>query len=114
TTRYEHLREVWMSYQSPEATRSLASTPSAAEEAQSLSLAMHTLRRCDLCQGLRPTELHDIARAVRLLAFRSGEVICRQNDPGDSMYIVAKGRVRVAVELEDGDHRLLDYLGRGE
>lgn len=92
----------------------MSSIPTAAAEAQALSLAMQTLRRCDLCRGLTPTELHDIARAVRVRSFRSGETICRQNETGNSMFVVAKGRLRVAVETEDGGHRLLDYLGRGE
>lgn len=92
----------------------LSDVPTAGMAARELAQAMQTLRRCDLCRGLRPEQLHDIATAARLISVRSGDVICRQGEPGSSMYIVARGRVRVAVETEDGGHRMLDYLGRGE
>ena len=88
--------------------------PPAGVAAQALAQVMQTLRRCDLCRGLRPEQLHDIASAARLISVRSGDTICRQGEPGSSMYIVVRGRMRVAVETEDGGHRLLDYLGRGE
>ncbi len=42
-----------------------------------------------------------------------GEVLCRQGDPGDEMYIVVQGRLRFAVE-EGGKRRDLGEVGAGE
>lgn len=72
------------------------------------------LRRSALCQGLSRDELLEVASAVRPAAYRSGDVICRQNEPCDRMYLVARGRVRLTVERRDGEFRLLETLGPGD
>jgi len=41
------------------------------------------------------------------------QVLCRQGDPGDEMYVVAQGRLRFAVE-EAGKWRDLGEIGAGE
>lgn len=73
-----------------------------------------TLRHSRLCRGLSVEELHDLALAVHPLSFHSGETVCRQGDPGGSMFLVAQGRVKLAIEEGPGNYRLLDYLGRGD
>ena len=72
------------------------------------------LRRSGLCQGLNPAEVRYVADAVREAHYTAGQVICRQDETGASMFIVARGRIKLAVEEEDGQYQLLDYLGRGE
>lgn len=45
--------------------------------------------------------------------YRNGETIVREGEPGDCMYVVQSGRVRVSVEKEGQEH-LLRELGEGE
>jgi CRP-like cAMP-binding protein len=45
--------------------------------------------------------------------YQSGEVIVRQGDPGDCMYVVQDGQVEVVVAGQDGEIRLA-VLGQGE
>lgn len=59
-------------------------------------------------------EVQTVADAVRPLVVESGETICQQGDTGYTMYIVVRGRVKVAVEDNGEPYQLLDYLGRGE
>lgn len=73
------------------------------------------LRRCRLCRGVEPGQLQLIAAGLQSVGFRAGEVICRQNEPGHNLFIVAKGRVQLSVEQRQGDdYRLLDYLDVGD
>lgn len=72
------------------------------------------LRRSELCRGLSADEVRLIAAAVRERSVPAGEVVCRQGDSGESMFVVTRGRVKVAVERGGETYRLLDYLGRGE
>jgi CRP-like cAMP-binding protein len=56
----------------------------------------------DLFGGLAPGELEACAAAFRELRFDRGEMIFGRGDPGTHLYIVAEGRVRLAVASEEG------------
>ncbi len=45
--------------------------------------------------------------------YGDGEVICRQGEPGDRMYVVQAGRAEVLHE-EDGVERSVGWLGSGD
>ncbi|MBX3415886.1 MAG: cyclic nucleotide-binding domain-containing protein [Pirellulales bacterium] len=91
-------------------------TPAADEllRRRSISAAEQCLRRCDLCRGLDAAEIRSLAENVRLVRFYAGEVVCRQHEHGNCMYVVVRGRVRVSIEEPNREFRLLDHLGRGE
>ncbi len=72
------------------------------------------LRRSRLCSGLALEELITVAELVRVGFYHIGEVVCRHNEPGESMFIVAQGRMKLSLEQGGAEYRLLDYLGRGE
>jgi predicted acylesterase/phospholipase RssA/CRP-like cAMP-binding protein len=52
----------------------------------------------------------DDAHYVRL---EGGDTLCRQGDPGDALWVVARGRLHVLVETDAGHARLVDTVGRG-
>jgi NTE family protein len=54
----------------------------------------------------------DLARALEPVHMPAGEVVFRQGDPGDGLYLVVSGRLRVTVAAEGGE-RMLHDLGRG-
>ncbi len=74
---------------------------------------LQLLRRCGLFQGIAPGELQKVAELVRHRFYRSGEEIFRIGESGDSMFVVARGRVKCVVEQEDGEYELLDYEEQG-
>lgn len=55
-----------------------------------------------------------MAAAARSVPAAAGEVICRQGDTGYTMYIVARGRVKLTVDRRGEPFQLLGYLARGE
>lgn len=86
----------------------------ATDAQDNLGQLIPTLRRSRLCSGLSLEDLLPVAEAMRVVNFHSGEVICRNNEPGDSMFLVAQGRIKLSLEHDGAEYRLLEYLGRGE
>lgn len=74
---------------------------------------LQLLRRCRLFQGIGPADLQKIAEQLQHRHYDSGDVVFRRDEPGDSMFIVARGRIKCVVEQEDGDYELLDYEEQG-
>ena len=71
------------------------------------------LERVDLFAPLDAESRARLASSLREQRFGSGEDIIRQDAPGDSLFIIARGRVEVRVSV-DGAHRRLAALGPGE
>ncbi len=76
--------------------------------------AVQALGRCRLFAGLGPEALQAIARTLRVRHFRRGEVLFHEGDPGDALFIVASGAVKVVVPSEEGAEAILATLRRGD
>jgi predicted acylesterase/phospholipase RssA/CRP-like cAMP-binding protein len=63
--------------------------------------------------GLSLEQLMDLERSFSRLVLQAGEVLFRQGDRGDSLYVVVTGRVRMLVG-GPGHERALRELGPGE
>lgn len=67
-----------------------------------------------LCGGLAEADLREIAQSLRIVIIPAGENICRQGEPGDEMYVIVRGRIKLTVERGTQGFQLLDYLGPGD
>jgi len=67
-----------------------------------------------LLSGLGNMELGRFAEDAREKTFAKGAVILVADDPGDSLFIVRAGRVKVVLVGEDGREVILGMLGVGE
>lgn len=67
-----------------------------------------------LFSGLSPDELSSFAELTRERSYPRGSVILFENDPGDSLFIVRSGRVKVVLIGEDGREVILGVLGVGQ
>jgi CRP/FNR family transcriptional regulator, cyclic AMP receptor protein len=76
--------------------------------------AVEALGRCALFSGLGAEPLAALAATLRTRRFRRGEVLFHEGDPGDALFIVASGAVKVVVPSEDGDEAILATLRRGD
>jgi CRP-like cAMP-binding protein len=76
--------------------------------------AVEALGRCRLFAGLGPEALEAIARSLRVRRFRRGEVLFHEGDPGDALFIVASGAVKVVIPSEEGEEAILATLKRGD
>lgn len=74
------------------------------------------LSKCALLRHLPPDEIERLLPCVRERHLGAGEVLFRAGDPGDALYIVARGKVRVLAGDAQcgGEGRLLAELGEGQ
>ena len=72
------------------------------------------LRSMDLFSDLDDSELSKIARLLKEHKVSENEVIFNQGDPGDGLYIILQGRVRIATTDSFGRERVLAFYGPGE
>jgi CRP-like cAMP-binding protein len=67
------------------------------------------LKRVDLFRHLPNSILTELAMLLREVTLMADETVFAKGDPGDALYIIAQGKVRV----HDGDHTL-NYLQEGQ
>ena len=84
---------------------------SPSEEPSRLLLA---LRRSSLFSSLSDEVLAALEAQLTHLTLISGEVLFRQGDPSDSLYIVISGRLLVSHVADDQTERIVAELGHGE
>lgn len=71
------------------------------------------LSRVDVFRALDAAKIDRLARRLRLLVFGPGEVILRQGDPGDSLFVIRSGEVAVRLEVP-GRQRDITTLSAGQ
>jgi ATP-binding cassette, subfamily B, bacterial len=72
------------------------------------------LSRVPIFRRLSPLQLGALARLVVTERFAPGEVIVREGDPGDRLYILSQGHVEVVAEGAAGRSRRLAELRDGD
>ncbi len=72
------------------------------------------LRKVPLFSELAPPELERVTEISRERAYPRNSVILFEDDPGDALYVVAQGQVKVVLIGEDGREVILSVLGEGE
>lgn len=72
------------------------------------------LRRVPLFAEMDDEELLNLSRDLHRHAFKAGETIFFQGDPGNSVYLIASGAVRIYVLGEDGQEVSVMIYGPGD
>jgi CRP-like cAMP-binding protein len=80
-----------------------------AAQAKRLALKRDVLANMPLFARLTERELLRVMQAVQVREFNDGEVVIREGDKGDELFIVLEGKVRVSR-----GEQLLTQLGQGE
>src|SRR2546430_1487005 len=77
-----------------------------------LADAEDLLSRIDFLATLRAADRKLLAERARFLEYGPREAVVRQGEPGDVLYLVARGELAVRVRVENGEKELA-RLGRG-
>jgi CRP-like cAMP-binding protein len=80
----------------------------------SSSRVIELLRSMDLFGDLAEDELSKVARVLKEHKFAENDLIFNQGEPGDALYVVLQGRVRIATSDSFGRERVLAFYGPGE
>src|SRR5690348_6270335 len=72
------------------------------------------LRTMDIFEALPSEELETIAQLLRERRLAEAEVLCRQGDPGDALFIVTGGRIRLSTTDPSGNEKVLTYFTDGQ
>lgn len=64
--------------------------------------------------GFAAMESEQIAQVAHWRRYRRGEVVFHQGDPGDSLHVIATGRMKVVFSADSGKEAVLAVLGPGD
>lgn len=76
--------------------------------------ATDVLRKVPLFSDLSEADLASFAEVARAREYPKNSVILFEDDPGDSLYIVSTGQVKVVLIGEDGREVILSVLSDGD
>jgi CRP/FNR family transcriptional regulator len=77
--------------------------------------AIEALRRCVLFARADDETLNACASHLRVRRFRRAETIFHQGDPGDSLFIIEEGAVKIVLPSPEGEEAaIIATLGRGD
>jgi len=63
---------------------------------------------------LSEEEIQALSSATKRRTFRSGEVIFHRDDPGQVLYMIKEGKVKICIISPDGQEVSLTVFGKGE
>jgi len=72
------------------------------------------LRKVPLLSDLPDGEIASLAATLQVVIVREGDVLFRENEPGDNLYIVLEGGVDVLLAMETEEEKTIASLGPGE
>lgn len=72
------------------------------------------LRRIHIFERLSITELAAVASVTDEAVFQPGEIVIKEGEPGETMYLIIEGEVSVNKSREQGHEIELDRIGAGD
>lgn len=72
------------------------------------------LQKVAIFSDLDPGELQALAARVRPVQAAAGAIVVSHADPGDSLFVIASGKVKVVLYGESGREIILSVLGPGD
>jgi CRP/FNR family cyclic AMP-dependent transcriptional regulator len=78
------------------------------------TLMTDALAAVPLFAGLDAEGLADLARGMRVRRFRRGETVFHLGDPGDALFIVMAGSIKITLPADTGDEAILATLRAGD
>ncbi|HAA57795.1 MAG TPA: hypothetical protein DCE42_23715 [Myxococcales bacterium] len=72
------------------------------------------LKEIEIFQGLSDISAERLAKRVELQTFEAQKLILRRGAPGDRMYVIYEGEVRIPIVDEHGQMRFITHLHKGQ
>src|SRR3954469_4723934 len=75
---------------------------------------LEVLRKHPIFSDLQPAAFDQLCRYARLTGLRRGATIFSKGDPGNSLYAVISGTVKMSTSSAEGRSAILNLIGTGE
>lgn len=72
------------------------------------------LKNSTLFSRLNDEQLTTLAARLRSVTYKRNDVIFLKSDPGDALYIIKSGRVKISILNSDGKDLIINIYGPGE
>lgn len=72
------------------------------------------LKEVKLFSNLSGEELEEIARVAKKKSYKKDELILRETEFGNALYLIGKGGVKVSIYSEEGEETILTFLKEGD
>jgi potassium efflux system protein len=72
------------------------------------------LQKVPIFASMNHEQIRSIAENCKRVHFKTEDLIIKQNDPGDSLFIIADGVVSIQVDQENGSRVVVSKLGVGD
>ena len=69
------------------------------------------LARSGIFQGVDPDTAESLVKDMETIEVRKGEVIFNEGEPGDSLYIILSGKIKLGRRAADGRQNLVMVMG---
>ncbi|KAB1502876.1 Crp/Fnr family transcriptional regulator [Corynebacterium sp. 320] len=76
-----------------------------------MSEVSEILSRAGIFQGVEPTAVQDLIAQLDTVKYPRGTTIFDEGEPGDRLYIIISGKVKLARHSADGRENLLTVMG---
>lgn len=75
---------------------------------------LQALKKISIFSELNESDLQDLNETIIIRKYKKGMVIFVEGEPGDALYFVRKGVVKLTKTMEDGREQILHYVKEGE
>ncbi|PYK69259.1 MAG: hypothetical protein DME45_03220, partial [Verrucomicrobia bacterium] len=75
--------------------------------------AFEQLSRNRLFEGIGKKVLERIRPDVNILQLKRGDIVFKEGDLGDSLYLVGEGSIKISKQGRGGRQEVLDYIQTG-
>ena len=72
------------------------------------------LRSISLCENMNDEEIKAISEHCRIKSYKKKNVIFLESDPGNMLYLISSGRVKITKLNEEGNEVILTILSDGD
>ncbi len=72
------------------------------------------LKNVGMLSSLKMSELHQVSQHLDLLRFNKGDVIFREKEDGNELFIIKEGATSVRIHVQDGTEKEIALLKTGE
>jgi len=72
------------------------------------------LKQIDMFASLTDEDAQELMSMTKRRSFRSGEVIFHRDDPGQVLYLIKEGKVKICLTSPEGQEISLVVFGKGE